>query len=65
MQMMKVYKLLIRLQIEDVQFCEYSYLLITVVFLLLLFSLYMGTNRDERMVMTSESNDKTQGKSKQ
>lgn len=63
--MMKGYKLLICLQIGDIQFCKYSYLLVAVAFLFWLFSLYMGTNRDEQMEMTSESNDKTQGRSKE
>lgn len=59
------YELLICLQIGDIQFFKYSYMLLTIVFLLWLFSLYLGTNRDEQMEMTSESNGKTQSRSKQ
>lgn len=60
----KLYKLLICLQIGDITFCKYFCLLVTVV-VLWLFLLYMGTNGDERMEMISESNDKTQRRSKQ
>lgn len=63
--MMEDCKLLIYLQIGDIPFCKYSYLLVPVIFLLWLFGLYMGTNKDEQMEMTSESNDKTQRRSKQ
>lgn len=64
MQMMKSYKLLIRLQIGGIKFCKYFCLFVTLA-LLWLFILYMGTNGDEQMEMISESNDKTQRRSKQ
>lgn len=61
---MKSYKLLICLQIGSIKFCKYFCLFVTAA-LLWLFILYTGTNGDAQMEMISESNDKTQRRSKQ